>query len=242
MKRKFGYKIHFTDLALIGLGFALAFFDMTVLQKGVRLITGTNAAFSSLIAFSIATIANSFALDWGITNGKTQAKRAINKASSLGFIAWLAFGVGYIIIEAITTADAINKAGAESINWANQIGQYLILLLSYVFSGCLIQKSSREMFDADAFACRDAENEYKRVHKKLARQESKIKGLLNDLESYENNYDSLKEQRDNQSAAIRHTEESVMNEIVGKTLQANPEISPSKARNILDDIRKDYLK
>ena len=37
MKRKLGYKIRFADLALMGLGFALAFFDMTVLQKGVRL-------------------------------------------------------------------------------------------------------------------------------------------------------------------------------------------------------------
>ena len=242
MKRKFGYKIHFTELALMALGFALAFFDMTVLQKGVRLITGTNAAFSSLIAFSIATIANSFALEWGKTNGKTQAKRAINKESSLGFIAWLAFGLGYVIIEAITTVDAINKGGAESINWTTQIGQYLILLLSYVLSGCLIQKSSREMFDADAFACRDSENEYKRVRKKLERQESKIKGLLKDLENYEDNYDALKTQYDKQLDAIRHTEESVMNEIVGKTLQANPEISPSKARNILDSIRKEYIK
>ena len=242
MKHKLGYKIRFADIALLALGFGLALFDMTVLQKGIRLITGANAATSSLVALAIATIANSFALDWGMTNGKNQEKKIINKRSRLSFIAWVAFGFGYAIIEAITTVDAINRGGIESINWPTQIGQYLILLLSYVFSGCIIEKSSREICEADAFACRDSENEYKKIHKRLAKEEAEIKTLLTTLENYGQNYDALESQYQIQLEAIKHSEESVMNEIEGKTLKANPKITPSEAHRILEDIKKDYLK
>ena len=111
--------------------------------------------------------------------------------------------------------------------------------MSYVFSGCLIQKASREMCEADAFACRDSENEYSHIHKRLARKEAKIKSLLTELENYGNNYDALKSQYDTQLKSIEDTEESIMNEIVGKTLQANPDVTPSKAHSILDNIKKD---
>ena len=242
MKRSFGYKIRFADIALLALGFGLALFDMTVLQKGIRLITGTNAANASLTALAIATIANSFALDWGMTNGKAKANSIFNKQSRLSFIAWVAFGFGYAIIEGITTIDAINRNGVESINWPIQIGQYLILLLSYVFSGLIIEKSSREICEADAFACRDSENEYKKIHKRLARDEARIKSLLTTLENYGQNFDALEEQYQIQLESIKHADESVMNEIEGKTLQANKEVTPSKARKILEDIRREYIK
>ena len=242
MKRKFSYRIKGLDFFLLALGFGLAFFDMTILQKGIHLITGTNTTMSSLIAVGIATIANTFALDWGITNGHNKSEHALNKKSMLGFLAWVAFGIGYILIEVITTTNALSKADAASFNWANQIGQYILLAMSYIFSGLAIQKSARDIWDADASARRASELEYKKLRKKLAKDDSKINYMLTALENYSQNYDSLNEQYGKQLDAIRHAEDSVINEILGKTLQENEEVTPSQARKVVEEAKRDFIK
>jgi hypothetical protein len=237
MKHKFSYKIKGLDVFLLILGFGLAFFDMTVLQKGIHLITGANTSMSTLIAFGIATIANTFALDWGITNGRNKVKNMISKKSMLSFLAWVMFGIVYIIIEIIATVNS-----DKVINWPNQIGQYIILAMSYIFSGLAIQKSAREMWDADASACRASENEYKVLRKRIAKEDSEINDMMTALENYSQNYDGLDEQFVKQSDAIRHAEDSVINEILGKTLQSNLEITPSEAKKVVEEAKRDFLK
>lgn len=237
MKRKFSYKIKFGDLFLMALGFGLAFFDMQVLQNGLHLMTGANTGISSLLALGIATTANTFALDWGRTNGKTKAKRAINKASLVGFLAWVAFGIGYVAIEIITVINAMEKDGG--INWANQIGQFLLLGLSYVISGIAIQRAARDIWDLDASACRDSEAEFNIAAKKVSRNDAKISYMLTELENYDQKYKTLDEQYKKKEDAIRHAEDSVINEILGKTLQNNPDISPSEARKVVEQAKKD---
>lgn len=241
MKRKFSYKIRFDDLIFLALGFGLAFFDMTVLKNGIHVITGANTTTSSAVAIGIATIANTFALDWGLTNGRNKAARALNKKSMLSFLAWVAFGLGYVLIETISTIDAINKGSGE-INWTNQIGQYLLLALSYVFSGVAIQKSARDIWDADASACRASEAEFKQISKRVAKDDAKINYLLTTLENYGQNYDTAKGQYEKQLDAIRHAENSVINEILGKTLQENPEIMPSEARQVVEQAKAEFCK
>ena len=243
MRRKFSYKIKGLNLFLLALGFGLAFFDMTILKNGVHLITGANTTTSSLVAIGIATIANTFALDWGITNGHNKATRAINKKSMLSFLAWVAFGIGYVLIEVITTINAINNGKpGTSINWPNQIGQYVLLAMSYIFSGLAIEKSAREIWDADAAACRSSENEFKLLRKRIAKEDAKINYMLTVLENYSQNYDSLNDQYNKQLDAIRHAEDSVINEILGKTLQDNPEVTPSEARKVVEEAKKDFIK
>ena len=237
MKRKFSYKIKFGDLFLLALGFGLAFFDMTVLQKGLHLITNANTSQSSLLALAIATIANTFALDWGKTNGMKKTKHVINKESMMSFLAWVAFGIGYIVIEYVTVMNAINEG--ETINWFNQIGQFILLALSYVFSGIAIQKSSRDIWDADSSACRASEAEFNLMSDRVAKTDSKINYMLTALENYNQKYDTLKEQYDKQEEAIRHAEDSVVNEILGKTMQQNPEVTPSEARKVVEMAKKD---
>lgn len=237
MRRKFSYKIKFGDLFLLALGFGLAFFDMTILQKGLHLITGANTSMSSLLALAIATTANTFALDWGKTNGTKKTKHVINKESMMSFLAWMAFGIGYVIIECVTVMNAINKG--ETINWFNQIGQYVLLALSYIFSGIAIQRASRDIWDADSSACRTSEAEFNTAANKVAKVDSKINYMLTALENYNQKYDTLKEQYDKQEEAIRHAEDSVVNEILGKTMQQNPEVTPSEARKVVEMAKKD---
>ena len=192
MKRKFSYKIRFDNIILLVLGFGLALFDMNMLKDGLKGIAGgdTNLTMASLMAFAMATVANTFALEWGKTNGETRAEHIINKKSLFAFLAWIAFGFGYVLIETIKT---INQIDTSNFSWSNQIAQYVLLFLSYTFSGLAIQKASREIWDADASACRASENEFKLLVRQAARDDSKINYMLTILENYNQNYESLNE-------------------------------------------------
>jgi hypothetical protein len=187
-----------------------------------------------LIAFILATFANFCAFEWGRINGKNKSKHIFNKKSAIGFLGWLAFAVVYGVIEYTST---INQ---KNIDWTAQVGQYVILVASYVMSGLMIEKSAREMNDIDAVACRASEKEYKTTMKRLARVDSRINYMLSALENYNQNYDSLNEQYEKQLEAINHAEDSAINEILGRTLQNNPEITPTEAQKVVEQARKDY--
>lgn len=234
MKRKFSYKIQFIDILMMLFSFGLAFYDMTVLQQGLRILTNSNATMSSMLALGIATIANLFALSWGMANGRTKAKRVINKSSLIGFVGWLVFGIVYVVIEVVNTEK-------HNVNIMNQIGQYIILAASYILSGISIQKAARDIWDADSSACRASEAEYKKLVKKIASRETRINYMLTALENYNQNYDILNEQYAKNIEAIDHAESSVINEILGKTLLENPEITPSEAKNVVEQAKKDFL-
>ena len=167
---------------------------------------------SSILAVGLATVANTFALEWGKANGHAKAEGIFHKKSRLGFWCWVLFGLVYVLVEVVST---INM---ETIDWAAQIGQYFILATSYVLSGLMIEKGAREIWDADASACRSSESEFNLLRKRIAKDDSKINYMLTALENYNQNYDSLNEQYDKQLDAIRHAEDSVINEILGKTL------------------------
>lgn len=224
------------DLVLLVLGLGLAFYDMWVLKDGVNIIVpSASADFGApLIAFILATFANMCAFEWGRINGKTKATRAINKKSALGLVGWLAFAIVYGVIEYTSTVNQKN------IDWTAQISQYAILVASYAMSGLMIEKSARDMNDVDASACRAAEGEYKTAMKRLARMDSRINYMLSALENYNQNYDSLKEQYNKQLDAINHAEDSTINEILGKTLQNNPEVTPGEARKVVEQAKNDY--
>ena len=236
MKHRFSYKIKAFDIFLLFLGFVLAFYDMWVLQTGVSIIVpSAGPEFGApLIAFILATFANVCAFEWGRINGKTKSKHIVNKKSAIGLLGWLAFAVVYGVIEYTAT---INQ---KNINWTAQIGQYAILVASYVMSGLMIEKSAREMFDIDAAACRSAEGEYKSTMKRLARMDSRINYMLSALENYNQNYDSLNDQYEKQLDAINHAEDSTINEILGRTLQNNPEVTPTEAQKVVEQAKRDY--
>ena len=240
MKRKFSYKIKGFDLFMMLLGFALAFYDMNELGNGIHAaLPNMDITMSTGIAFAIATAANSFALGWGISNGKNKANRVINKKSLLGFVGWVAFAFVYIAIE---IAAAMNPAKGTTFVLRDHIPGYIILAVSYIFSGLMIQSSAREMWDRDATACRASEPEYRLARKRVAREDSEINYELTALENYNQNYESLDEQYDKQLDAIRHAEDAVINEILGKTLQENPKITPSEARKVVEEAKRDLIK
>ena len=240
MKRKFSYKVKGFDLFLLLLGFALALYDMNELGNGVHAAEpNTEISMATLIAFAIATAANSFALAWGISNGKNKAEHIINKKSMLGLIGWIGFAIAYVAIE---IAAATNSAEMGTFVLGDHIPGYVILAISYIFSGLIIQDSAREIWDRDASACRSSESEYRLARKRVAREDSDINYMLTTLENYNQNYKSLDEQYEKQHDAIRHAEDAVINEILGKTMLENPDITPSEARNVVEQAKKDFVK
>lgn len=236
MKHKFSYKIKLMDTFLLLLGFGLAIYDMWVLKDGINLIVpSASLEFGApIIAFILATIANTCALEWGIANGKNKCKHIINKKSALGLFGWIVFGIVYFVIEYTSTIRN------EDVEWNAQISQYIILAASYIISGLMIQKGAREIFDADALACRDSEKEYRAKMRKLARTDSRINYMLSALENYNQNYDTLSGLYAKQLEAIEHAEDSSINEVLGRTLQNNPDITPSEAQKVVEQAKKDY--
>ncbi len=237
MKRKFSYRIKGLDVFMMALSFALAIYDMNALREGIQVILRQGSGMSAGLAFGIATIANTFALTWGFLNGRNKAKHIFNKSSAIGFIGWFFFGVVYAIIEFAGST----SPSAAKLPLIAQISKYVILAVSYIFSGFAIQHSAREMWDADASACREAENEFSKHAKQVAKEDSEINYMLSALENYSQNYESLDEQYQKQLDAIHHAEDSVINEILGKTLQNNPSITPKIAREVVEEARRDFI-
>lgn len=239
MRRKNGYKVSFFSYILMAISFALAVFDMQMLQSGLNVVLNggsdevDNTALSSLLAFAIATTANIFALTWGIKNGTNKAQKKINKKSAIGLVGWLCFGVFYGVIKAIDIMQ-----GGDDINWSIQIGGIVMLAVSYIFSGIAIEDSASEIWDADANSCRTAEADFNLKHRQIAKEDSGLNKMLNTLENYNDNYDILDKQYEQQLDAIRHAEDSIINEILGKTLLNNPEIDPESAEAVVEQAKK----
>lgn len=227
MKRKFSYKIQLVDIAMIAAGGLLMIYDVSRLQTGYHAFLKTNMSFSIILAFMTAFVANVFAFDWGMRNGRNSAKRIFNKNSIISFLCWVAMGVWYGVI--------MSKSGQADVE------SCILLAISYIVSGILLQIAARDIQNVDAAACRAAESEYSELNKKLSKDNAEIDYMLTSLDNYGQNYDLLNEKYEQQLGAIRKAEDSVVNEILGKTLQQNPEITPSEARKVVAQARADFF-
>lgn len=237
MTRKFSYKIPGMTIMLMAASFALAFLDMTMLKNSIStVIAGTTPKNAAILAFAIATMANLFALDWGRENGRNESKKKINKESRIGFAGWLLFGSIYVLLKSIDLCDADISNLSELLG---KIGEFILLASSYIFSGLSIEAGASEVWNVDASSCRKSESEFTEKVKLIANEDPKIDKMLSSLENYNQNYDTLDAQYQKQLDAIRHAEDSVINEILGKTLQANPEITPSDAQEVVEQAKKD---
>lgn len=241
MRHKFSYRIQTIDLVMVAVSLALIFYDMTNLQAGLVAMNSELFASptNSIIAAAIAIVADVFAFDWGMRNGRNKSTRVFNKKSMPSFLMWVIFGIVYAFIE---SAGIMASAESESFNLVGTIGQSVFLAISYISSGVMLQIAGRDMFDADAAACRASESEYKIYAMKAAKEDSRIKYMLGTLENYHQNFKSLDEQYEKQLEAINHAEDSVLNEVLGKMLQNNPTMNVEDARAVIRQAREDFEK
>jgi hypothetical protein len=220
-------------VVFIVVSFLLGLLDMTLLYRAFHDLTQLNNGMSMIISFIIATIANFTALTWGWENGRHLAKRTINKRTVGEFIIWLAIGIMYAVIRAI---NIINKLGNPELNWMGETIQIVILAISYIGTGVLIQSSAREIWDAECVAFRKARKKFNRLHEDVADASADLHEDIGILKKYNMNYSALEHQKNKIEFAIRKSEKAVMADIVSMTCAKNPMISPVQANKVMEQV------
>lgn len=222
--------------------FALAFMDMMFLGQALSEITKDTSfalppAAANAAAFVLATVANLTALMWGVTNGRTLAKKTINKDSRSWFISWVILGLVYAGIRVSSMVLAIN--GEKGITVQTILGQVVIMVIlavSYIGSGTAIQWASRQVFDAEVKEYQEAKRKFTEAHNKISHRKAALQEVINVLGDYDQNFEALDKQYDKIKMAIVKSEKAVMAEIVGKTVKQNPVIDPVQAGKVMEEV------
>ena len=222
--------------------FALAFMDMMFLGQALTELTkdtsfALNTGVANVAAFALATVANLTALMWGSTNGRTLAKKTVNKDSRSWFISWVILGLVYAGIRVASMMVAMNSGEGDSTQ--NILGQILIMVIlavSYIGSGTAIQWASRQIFDADVKEYQEAKRKFTEAHRKISHRKAALKEVINVLDDYDQNFEALDKQYDKIKMAIVKSEKAVMAEVVGKTVTQNPTIDPVKAGEVMEEV------
>lgn len=220
-------------VVFIVVSFLLGLLDMTLLYKVVHQLMRLGNGPSMLVSFIVATIANFTALTWGWGNGKRLEKHSINKRSIGEFFAWFAIGCMYA---AIRTVNIVQNFNTEGFNWTGEIIQIVILAISYIGTGVLIQSSAREIWDADCVSFRKAKRNFDSLHADIADAAADLQESIGILRKYDSNYKSLDDQKKEIEMAIHKSEEAVMADIVAVTVSNNPMISPIAANKVKEQV------
>lgn len=208
--------------------FLLAILDMIMLRDALgKVIQGLGSnAMKSLTAFVIATVANFNAFLWGMETGRNLRRRSVNKNSVLSFCIWVVIGIFYIIVKISSFDD----------NILNNLVELSLLMILYASTGLTISAEARVIFDRDV-------REYKRLQKQLelysatlADEVSEIRKNLDILDGFEDNFKTLDDQYAKIKSTIKKSEESAMADIVGKMLAGHPEVTPSEAHKVMDEM------
>ncbi len=267
---------------IIGICFALGVLDMIMLRDAISDLMGQGPLQASLVAFSLATVANFTAFMWGRESGKHSQEKSINKFSRTNFLIWVLIGIFYMVLrvtnlvipitetckpvpgfpetsEGIYTVELsevsedispekysaleiyndciIKKDEATSFTRiSGEAIQILILAILYISTGLTISAESKQVFDAEANEYRTLKKQFTKEATQLARSVEYIQQQIRILEKYDTNYTSLDKQYCQYHDALLDAEKNSMADIVGKTLAANPALSPAAANKIMENV------
>ena len=220
----------FPWIAIIG-SFLLAVLDMVLLYKSVGKVfsfLGPEPSLHMIVAFIIATLANTFAFLWGHENGRNLAEKSLNKKSLFNFMLWVLIGVFYVIVKIIGNG-GLDEAKID----------LMVLAISYISSGTLIASSAAKIFNRDLADARKFEKRFSIIHEDLVAEAAEIRRLTEVLDNYNEVYESLDKQRDIKRKSIRRSEKASMSSVVGKIIENNPGID---AINVYDVARDEFIK
>ena len=225
-------------VVFIIVSFLLAILDMIMLQEKVQIVFGISNIFAMLVALIIATIANFMALTWGWGNGKRLERRALNRRSARDFSLWVLIGLSYAAFRIIPVLWPERFPGMESRDTSIvvEVMQIVILGISYIGSGLLIQDSAREIWDNDCVRARKARKRFQELRDDIAADSADIRESISILNNYGKNYKSLEAQKKKTENAIGKAEAATMADIVTKMKTIHPEISPSDCRKVMDEV------
>lgn len=224
----------------IAVSFLLGFLDMVLLQDRIRdLFIGFDSLWSMITAFVIATVANFTAFQWGHTDGKDLTKKLINKRSMGPFLFWVALGVVYAAIRASYIIKHTAMGVAPILDGSDILGEILqivVLAISYIGTGFLIAEQARRIFDADCVEYRRAKKEFNRLHGEVATENADLKADIKALGRFSDNFKTLERQYEEKRREIKKAERRTLARITGEMLKDNPDVTPSTANRIMEDI------
>lgn len=227
---------------IIVLCFALAVLDMIFLKEVLleyKMVTEDWQA--SLIAFALATAANSSALVWGMQVGQRKSGRS--------FLAgWILLGFVYLVLRGMAISKVVQGFGDgltenEQISAiASQLIKIVILSISYIGTGTMIKWAAEQLWDADTERYRKAKATFELENRRIAKNGAVIDGMIKTLEEYGDNYRSLGKQYDNIKSNINEIERSTMAQIVERTIAEHSDIDPVDAREVMNIVLEEREK
>lgn len=223
---------------IIAICFILGIADMIFLRGAMNTLIGLPMSMASIMALILATVANFAALLWGRATGEHSEEHSINRYSLTGFIPWLIIGFCYMAIRVLNLLKTIETGTntPELSDYTGEIIQMVILAILYVSTGTTISAEARIIFDQNENEYRHRAHIFKKQHQDLSADAADLQEKIGQLKGYDRNYKALQLQYEKIKQSIRKAEAASMADIVGKTLRAHPEITPSEAHAIMNEI------
>ena len=223
------------SLLLIIFSFLLGFLDMSFLSQSF-VSFGMDSFLARLASLLLATMANFMAFTWGKGNGERMEKKTLNKRSLLECFLWIVIGIVYIVMRILEMVKLDRGSGSFLDIYGDKIVMTAVLAVSYISTGILIQQSARKICWADAVAVRKAKKKFEDSREDLAEDSSELSESIGILSRFDMHFKSLEIQRKKIENGIYKAEKATMSDIVSKMLTRNTEISPSAAREVMDDV------
>lgn len=145
-------------------------------------------------------------------------------------------------IDIDSDAEKLQKCNEEKTNattfsgLAGEVIQIIILAILYSSTGLTISAEARVIFDKDVSEYRKLKKEFEKSTEDIADVAADLQEQIGTLQKYSSNYTSLDLQRKKIDSSIRKAEESTMADIVGKMLSSNPEVTPSYAHQVKNEV------
>ncbi len=216
--------------AIIAVSFGLAILDMFFLRDVLSDNLGFDPIGASIIALALATAANATALLWGRQKGLREAWKSF-------MVGWIFLGITYAALRSVSFVNNVvlcNDWSFDSI--MEQLIPAIVLTISYVGTGTMLQWAGSRLWDYDAVNYLEARKAFKSAHAKVINNRVAILEMAKRLNEYGKNYTSLDHQYDIHMEKIRKNEHSTMSLIVAKTIADHPEISPTAANKVMNDV------
>ncbi len=217
---------------MVGVSFSLAIFDMFFLRDVFNKNLGFDIVGASIMSVSLAFAADVAALIWGRQKGLRDSWKSFKWG-------WIALGVAYMAIRSVSFVEDVIIDGDYSYeSIMGQVIPVIVLTISYIGTGTMLQWAGSKIWDLDAVNFREAKKVFKESHAKVIKNHAAILEMAKRLDEFDKNYDSLNHQYNIHMDKIRKNEHSVMSLIVAKTIADNPEIidSPSEADNVMKKV------
>ena len=214
--------------------YAVAVLDMLFLKDVIRQMNPhLSGAVAGVFAFAIALLADYMAYDWGKKEGKRES------VGTSRFM-WIFLGIVYALLRIASVYFEVIKPHDYSFGTITyQIFAICFLTASYLTTGFVLRHQSAKYWDPKITKYLDYKEEFEEENKNNAHNEAVLDKMVETLESYNENYESLDKQYNEIKDTIRKEEKSIMAQIVGKVIKEHQNVNPDHANLVMEKVLRE---